>query len=86
MIKLYICCLVFIIGSVEVDPDMDIKFRQVVMKIVSNDKLKISPPPQNYTPSMFWLRQYAMVIDLFIYTFEYYQFHHKLINAIDGCM
>ena len=32
--KLYICCLVFIIGNVEVGPDMDIKFYQVVMKIV----------------------------------------------------
>ena len=43
-------------------------------------------PPQNYTPSMFWLRQYATVVDLFTDTFEYHQFHHKLINAIDGFM
>ena len=44
MIKLYICCLAFIIGSVEVGPDMDIKFHQVVMKIVSYDKSMISLP------------------------------------------
>ena len=37
MIKLYICCLVLIIGSVEVGPNMDIKFHQEVMKIVSYD-------------------------------------------------
>ena len=37
MIKLYICCLVLIIGSVEVGLDMDMKFHQVVMKIVSYD-------------------------------------------------
>ena len=37
MIKLYICCLVLIIGNVEVGPDMDMKFHQVVMKIVSYD-------------------------------------------------
>ena len=42
--------------------------------------------PWNYTPGMFWLRQYATVIDLFIHTFECHQFHNKLINAIDGCM
>ena len=37
MIKLYICCLVLIIGSVEVGPDIDMKFHQEVMKIVSHD-------------------------------------------------
>ena len=37
MIKLYICCLVLIIGSVEVDPDIDMKFHQEVMEIVSYD-------------------------------------------------
>ena len=37
MIKLYICCLVLIIGSVEVGLDVDMKFHQVVMKIVSYD-------------------------------------------------
>ena len=42
MIKLYICCLVLIIGSVEVGPDMDIKFHQVVMKIVSCDTIVFS--------------------------------------------
>ena len=37
---------------------------------------------KTYTPQkLFWLRQYAMVIDLFIYTFEYHQLHHKLINV-----
>ena len=30
---------------------------------------------------LFWLRQYATVIDLFMHTFEYHQFHHKLINV-----
>ena len=37
MIKLYICCLVLIIGSVEVGPDTDMKFHQEVMEIVSYD-------------------------------------------------
>ena len=37
MIKLYICCLVLIIGSVEVGPDKDMKFHQEVMEIVSYD-------------------------------------------------
>ena len=37
MIKLYICCLVLIIENVEVGPDMDIKFHQDVMEIVSYD-------------------------------------------------
>ena len=37
MIKLYICCSVLIIGSVEVGPDMDMKFHQEVMEIVSYD-------------------------------------------------
>ena len=41
MIKLYIRCLVLIIRSVEVGPDMDMKFHQVVMKIVSYDMTKI---------------------------------------------
>ena len=37
MIKLYICCSVLIIGSVEVGPDIDMKFHQEVMEIVSYD-------------------------------------------------
>ena len=37
MIKLDICCLVLIIGSVEVGPDIDMKFHQEVMEIVSYD-------------------------------------------------
>ena len=37
MIKLYIYCLVLIIGSVEVGPDIDMKFHQEVMEIVSYD-------------------------------------------------
>ena len=37
MIKLYICCLVLIIGSVEVGLDIDMKFHQEVMEIVSYD-------------------------------------------------
>ena len=46
------------------------------------------PPLRKYTPGMLWLdpRQNAMVVDLFIETFGHYQFHHKLINVIDGCM
>ena len=40
MIKLYICCLVLIIGSVEVGPDIDMKFHQEVMEIVSYDSSK----------------------------------------------
>ena len=35
--KLHICCLVLIIGSVEVGPDIDMKFHQEVMEIVSYD-------------------------------------------------
>ena len=43
MIKLYICCLVLIIGSVEVGPDIDMTFHQEVMEIVSYDiKMQIS--------------------------------------------
>ena len=38
MIKLYICCLVVIIGSVEVGPDIDMKFHQEAMEIVSYDR------------------------------------------------
>ena len=41
MIKLYICCLVLIIGSVEVGPDIDMKFHQEVMEIVSYDSTTI---------------------------------------------
>ena len=37
MIKLYICCLVLIIWSVEVGLDIDMKFHQEVMEIVSYD-------------------------------------------------
>ena len=37
MIKLDICCLVLIIGSVEVGLDIDMKFHQEVMEIVSYD-------------------------------------------------
>ena len=40
MIKLYICCLVLIIGSVEVGPDIDMKFHREVMEFVSYDKYK----------------------------------------------
>ena len=43
-------------------------------------------PQRKCTPGMFWLRQNIMVIDLFTYTFEHYQFHYKLINTIDGGM
>ena len=41
MIKLYICCLVLIIGSVEVGPDIDMKFHPEVMEIVSYDNHKL---------------------------------------------
>ena len=37
MIKLYICCLDLIIGSVEVGLDIDMKFHKKVMEIVSYD-------------------------------------------------
>ena len=43
MIKLYIYCLVLIIGSVEVGPDIDMKFYQEVMEIVSYDILGAIP-------------------------------------------
>ena len=42
MRKLYICCLVLIIGSVEVGPGMDMKFHQEAMEIVSYDNTIIS--------------------------------------------
>ena len=41
MIKLYICCLVLITGSVEVGLDIDMKFHQEVMEIVSYDILSM---------------------------------------------
>ena len=41
MIKLYICCLVLIIGSAEVGPDIDMKFYQEVMEIVRYDSVKM---------------------------------------------
>ena len=48
MIKLYICCLVLIIGSVEVGPDIDMKFHQEVMEIVSYDnEISIKPALQH---------------------------------------
>ena len=46
MIKLYICCLVLIIGSVEVGLDIDMKFHQEVMEIVSYDT-SIEPSPNS---------------------------------------
>ena len=50
MIKLYICCLVFIIGSVEVGPDIGMKFHQEVMEIVSYDSyIKNYPFDKLYT-------------------------------------
>ena len=39
MIKLYIYCSVLIIESVEVGPDIDMKFHQEVMEIVSYDTI-----------------------------------------------
>ena len=42
MKKLYICCLVVITGSVEVGPDIDMKFHQEVMEIVSYDSTTIN--------------------------------------------
>ena len=39
MIKLYICCLVLVIGSVEVGPDMDMKFHKEVMEIANMTRL-----------------------------------------------
>ena len=44
MIKLYICCLVLIIGSVEVGPDIGMKFHQEVMEVVSYDTNMILLP------------------------------------------
>ena len=51
MIKLYICCLVLIIGSVEVGPDIDMKFHQQVMEIVSYDRDKKERDPPVFDPS-----------------------------------
>ena len=62
MIKLYICCLVLIIGSVEVGPDIDMEFHQEVMEIVSyyittidvqtalNNKSLVNQSEQNRSP------------------------------------
>ena len=47
MIKLYICCLVLIIGGVEVGPDIDMKFHQEVMDIFSYD-IRITLCRQNF--------------------------------------
>ena len=52
MIKLYICCLVLIIGSVEVGPDIDMKFHQEVMEIVSYDNIVEQKPVVKYIT--FW--------------------------------
>ena len=41
MIKLYIRCLVLIIVSVEVGPDIDRKFHQEVMEIVGYDIMPV---------------------------------------------
>ena len=51
MIKLYICCSVLSIESVEMGPDMDMKFHQDVMEIVNYDTkirfhTKIKPDPK----------------------------------------
>ena len=43
-------------------------------------------PTHENIPQYVWPRQNIMVIDLFTYIFEHYQFHHKLINTIDGCI
>ena len=51
MIKLYICCLVLINGSVEVGLDIDMKFHQEVMEIVSYDNKK------NKLDFVMWERQ-----------------------------
>ena len=51
MIKLYIYCLVLIIGSVEVGPDIDMKFHQEVMEIVSYDSIFVGSRLGKYTGS-----------------------------------
>ena len=56
MIKLYIYCSILIIGSVEVGPDMDMKFHQEVMEIVSYDNMLydnilVVLSPLKYTPA-----------------------------------
>ena len=61
MIKLYICCLVLIIGSVEVGPDIDMKFHQEVMEIVSYDSdngwgMGLGAKNQNDAMSALWQR------------------------------
>ena len=43
MIKLYICCLVLIIGSVEVGPDIGMKFHQEVMEMGSSLNHEMHP-------------------------------------------
>ena len=54
MIKLYICCLVLIIESVEVSLDIGIKFHQEVMEIVSYD--------MNMVPKMLMVRALLMLL------------------------
>ena len=56
MIKLYICCLVIIIGSVEVGPDIDMKFHQEVMEIVSYD-IKIGEENVKYQSGLVYPTQ-----------------------------
>ena len=54
MIKLYICCLVLIIGSVEVGPDIDMKFHQEVMEIVSYDTAVIVHISKKLVKGQLW--------------------------------
>ena len=74
--------LLFISSSMLYEQYIRLSFAEFVVTGVTVENI----PQQNYTPSMFWLRQYATVMDLFISTFEYHRFHHELINAIDGYM
>ena len=68
MIKLYICCPVLIIGSVEVGLDIDMKFHQEVMEIVSYDIPIDYAPMQDlsidikHMPIAFGGYQYLLVI------------------------
>ena len=53
MIKTLICCLVLIIGSVEVGLDIDMKFHQEVMEIVSYDIYKTYVAVYNLLEGMY---------------------------------
>ena len=69
-----------------VDPKICVCFHCILILDPGPSVTVQNTPTRENIPQYVWPRQNIMVIDLFTYTFEHYQFHHKLINAIDGCI